>query len=236
MKTYINLRHILTVSAALFIGLAAGCSKQNAASSPKPAAPTLIEPGVGIGGVRGGMTAQEVIAELGEPAKTNGNRLVYSQWGLWVGLGKDDGSVVNLQCRDTFAGHTKEGIGIGSSQEEIIQACGKPHNQNSPKPGRVTLFYNKLRTRFFLKDGKVDGIMLMVGNPKKENQNRPNTAPPTNTTPQNGMSNNPGDAGDQDLPAADTAEQLKKLQSLYDQGQINKDEYEKKKKEIVDSL
>jgi hypothetical protein len=236
MKTHINLRHILTVSAALFIGLAAGCSKQNAAPSPKPAVPTLIEPGVGIGGVRGGMTAQEVIAELGEPAKTNGNRLVYSQWGLWVGLGKDDGSVVNLQCRDSFAGHTKEGIGIGSSQEEIIQAYGKPHNQNSPKAGRVTLFYGKLRTRFFLKDGKVDAIMLVLGNPKKGNQNRPATLSPTNTAPQNEMDNNPGNAADQDLSTADTAEELKKLQSLYDQGQISKDEYEKKKQEILDSL
>ena len=56
------------------------------------------------------------------------------------------------------------------------------------------------------------------------------------------MSNNPDDATDKDLQPedastqTDTAEQLKKLQSLYDQGQINKDEYEKKKKEIVDSL
>jgi hypothetical protein len=32
------------------------------------------------------------------------------------------------------------------------------------------------------------------------------------------------------------AERLKKLQSLFDQGLINKDEYEKKKKEIMDSL
>ena len=34
----------------------------------------------------------------------------------------------------------------------------------------------------------------------------------------------------------DPAERLKKLQSVYDQGLINKDEYEKKKKEIMDSL
>jgi hypothetical protein len=41
-------------------------------------------------------------------------------------------------------------------------------------------------------------------------------------------------AGSQNKP--DAAERLKKLQSLYDQGLINKDDYEKKKKEIVDSL
>jgi 3-keto-disaccharide hydrolase/Short C-terminal domain len=35
---------------------------------------------------------------------------------------------------------------------------------------------------------------------------------------------------------SDAAERLKKLQSLYDQGLINKDDFEKKKKEILDSL
>ena len=51
-------------------------------------------------------------------------------------------------------------------------------------------------------------------------------------------------AGDQQNAAGKTTStgkpdagvRLKKLQSLYDQGLINKDEYEKKKKEIVDSL
>lgn len=44
----------------------------------------------------------------------------------------------------------------------------------------------------------------------------------------------PSPAGNQAKPGA--GERLKKLQSLYDQGLINKDEYEKKKKEIMDSL
>ena len=242
MKTHININRIIAAGAVILMGLATSCSKQDRATHTKPSAPTLVEPGVGIGGVHGGMTAQEVIAELGAPSRTNGNRLVYSQWGLWVGLGKDDGNVVNLQCRDTFAGHTKEGIGIGSSRAEIIQAYGKPRAQKTPKPGQETLFYGKLRTRFFLKDDKLNGIMLMLANPKKGDQNRPNTASQTNTAPQNEMDNNPADAADQDLPATDTstktdtAEQLKKLQSVYDQGLINKDEYEKKKKEIIDSL
>lgn len=50
-------------------------------------------------------------------------------------------------------------------------------------------------------------------------------------------------AGADILPAPETpagkpdpAERLKKLESLYQQGLINKDEYEKKKKEIMDSL
>ena len=242
MKTHINTNRIIAACAVILIGLAAGCSKPDGATHTKQSPPTLVEPGVGVGGVHGGMTAQEVIAELGAPSRTNGNRLVYSQWGLWVGLGKDDGNVVNLQCRDTFAGHTKEGIGIGSSRAEIIQAYGKPRAQKTPKPGQETLVYGKLRTRFFLKDDKLDGIMLMVANPKKGNQQRQNTASQNNTTPQNGMSNNPDDATDKDLQPeddstqTDTAEQLKKLQSLYDQGQINKDEYEKKKKEIMDAL
>jgi len=37
-------------------------------------------------------------------------------------------------------------------------------------------------------------------------------------------------------PKSDLSERLKKLQSLYDQGLINKDDYDKKKKEIMDSL
>ena len=38
------------------------------------------------------------------------------------------------------------------------------------------------------------------------------------------------------MPKPDTAERLKKVKTLYDQGLISKEDYDKKVKEIMDSL
>ena len=144
------------IVAALLASLFAGCSK-------KPAVPTMpvwsssstivINPSVPIGSLRSGMTIQEVIAELGQPTRTNAAGLEFLGFGLFITPAKGE-----MTLFPPFAGHTKEGIGMGSSRADVVGAYGEPPVVTTPKPGFEMLRYNARGIWFQLHDGRVDWI------------------------------------------------------------------------------
>jgi hypothetical protein len=139
--------HTLTAFLVVAAVLVGGCSKRNESVS--------IGPGAAVGSVHSGMTIQQVIAELGQPDQTNDSALAYSHLGLMVAPG--DGDVVHrVTIVNPFAGRTKEGIGIGSSRADVIQAYGEPTIAKPGTPNYEFLRYSKLGLVFQLNDGKVD--------------------------------------------------------------------------------
>jgi hypothetical protein len=165
-ENYMNIQATVTallVAAAL---LAGGCSKRSAYGAWSSSESIVIEPGVAIGSVHSGMTIQQVIAELGQPDRTEDsafpeiNRaLEYTNYGLYVIPGK--GEVVHsVSVGPPFAGRTKEGIGMGASRADVIKAYGEPTAAKPIKPDFEVLRYEPLGVRFQLQDGKVDLIVV----------------------------------------------------------------------------
>jgi len=167
MNTQVTVTTLL-VAAAFFAG---GCSKQSAHGSWSSSESIVVEPGVAIGSVRSGMTTQQVIAELGQPDQTvvsaspeiNG-ALDYTNIGLSVIPG--GGVVRSVGVRPPFAGHTKEGIGMGASRSDVIKAYGEPTAAKLIQPDLEVLRYDSLGVRFQLQDGKVDLIVVTLKDTK----------------------------------------------------------------------
>src|SRR5208283_5854307 len=161
MNTQVTVTMLL-VAAAFFAG---GCSKQSAHGSWSSSESIVVEPGVAIGSVHSGMMIQQVIAELGRPDQTvvsaspeiNG-ALEYTNIGLSVIPG--GGVVRSVGVRPPFAGHTKEGIGMGASRADVIKAYGEPTAAKLIQPDSEVLRYDSLGVRFQLQDGKVDLIVV----------------------------------------------------------------------------
>jgi hypothetical protein len=127
--------------------LAGGCSKRSEA--------VAIEPGVAIGSVRSGMTIQQVIEKLGPPDQTNDSVLMYAQLGIQIAPGSR-GQVYRVTIAHPFAGHSKEGIGIGSSRPEVIRAYGDPTVAKPGTSGCEFLRYSGRGLVVQLHDGKAD--------------------------------------------------------------------------------
>ncbi len=136
----------------------------------------IIEALVGIGPVRFGMSKDQVIEHFGRPDKVmaEGTKLNYvSSKGLGFTVDSELGLQM-IQCWSdnwptelpfavtTFTGRTKEGIGIGATQEEIVAAYGQPDRTGTDSNKGViqNLDYDKLRTRFSLLEGKLRLMIL----------------------------------------------------------------------------
>jgi hypothetical protein len=167
--------HIITLLAAVAV-LAGGCSKRPAQSAWTSSASMVIDPGVAIGPVRSGMTMQQVIAELGEPDRKKDSVLEYLNLGFSV-IPSKEGFVHIVLCVDpagkegpftkAFAGHTKEGIGMGSSRAEVIRAYGEPTATEAidGKPGFEALRYRPLGLVFDLREARVDTMGVIFSSP-----------------------------------------------------------------------
>ena len=160
------------IIAALLVSLFTGCSKWPASGTLTSSASIVIEPGVSIGPVHSGMTMQQVVATLGKPDETeNGEVLKYMNLGFSV-LPAKGGLVGFVLCGSSsgvakpftksFAGHTKEGIGIGSSRADVISAYGEPTVTEPMRgnSGAETLKYKPLGLDFHIKDGVVSLIAV----------------------------------------------------------------------------
>lgn len=167
-KRDILLLSLLTLSLAAWMG----CGKK--AGEEEPREELIIEPLVGIGPVRFGMTNDQIIDHFGQPDRTFEGKVTKLNYvpsrGLNFAVDGELGlqeigcwSVGMLPSRiTTFTGQTKEGIGIGASEEEIIATYGQPDSTStvsSPIGIIQNLHYDKLRARFSLKEGK---LMSMV--------------------------------------------------------------------------
>ncbi|HTR41932.1 MAG TPA: sigma-70 family RNA polymerase sigma factor [Pseudomonadales bacterium] len=125
----------------------------------------LITPGVSVGKVKSGMTENDVIAAMGQPDRKQGEVLIYDQdFGFSVVCSRQK-KVGAIFCGGgvAFNGHTKEGIGIGSSQDDLVKALGQPTSSDASQ-GQIV--YQKLGLTFTMQDGKVFHIIVDLRKPK----------------------------------------------------------------------
>ena len=150
--------HILLIIAALLIPVIVGCSKPHTPGSWSPSSKIDLPPDISIDSLHSGMTVQEVIAALGQPSRTDATGLEFLSVGLFI---CPDTGEVTLIAPST--GHTKEGIGMGSSRADVIRAYGEPssdkigHNSGSEAE---FLGYSPSHMSFQLRDGKVDWMKI----------------------------------------------------------------------------
>lgn len=161
---------ILAVAATLAI---TGCSKKNSAVESKPETPEakavvpeaklpsamLIDPLAGVGKVRKGMRKAEVETELGSPDSKKGGIWAYKELGLWVLFDKS-GLMFNVHCRKSFTGHTKEGIGIGSTRAEVVKAFGDPSEAKPEGKAGENLWFASSEISMTLNHDKITEIVV----------------------------------------------------------------------------
>jgi hypothetical protein len=130
----------------------------------------LIEPGKAVGKVRGNMTIEEVIAELGRPDRRyNETTLQYLRFGFSV-VADREGLTRVVLCGDPsdkssaliklFSGRTKEGIGMGSSRDDLIAAYGPPSAVEPWGEDEEQIVYSSMGIGFILADDKVHHITV----------------------------------------------------------------------------
>lgn len=164
-------RNILLLS-LLILSLVAwmGCGKK--AGEEEPREELIIEPLVGIGPVRFGMSKDQIIDHFGQPDQIFEGQVTKLHYVPSRGLNFAVDGELGLQeigCWSegmlpsrvtTFAGKTKEGIGIGASEQEIVAAYGQPDRTSTDSRGVIqNLHYDKLNAKFSLKEDK---LMSMV--------------------------------------------------------------------------
>lgn len=136
-----------------------------------PGTENLLKPGESYGKLRLGMTTDEMVSVLGKPHDVFAGKIWrYPDRGFDVGCGKD-GRVISFTAGDfrknhpyitAFKGKTVAGIGMGSSEDDVVKAYGKPDVVTSPVPERRHLQYSQLHTMFTLVDGLVTEIKTSI--------------------------------------------------------------------------
>ncbi len=105
-----------------------------------PAPAHTIYPDKGVGPILFGMTRDEVRAIWGEPNDVDLVTPTASYFDHGVTLGFLKYGLVSYSCElqddshttfKTFTGKTVEGIGLGSTEEEVIAALGEPYERNN---------------------------------------------------------------------------------------------------------
>jgi len=136
----------------------------------------IIEPLVGIGPVQFGMSKDQIIEHFGQPDKVmaEGTKLNYvSSKGLGFTVDSELGLKMIQRWSDnwptelpfavtTFTGRTKEGIGIGATQEEIVAVYGQPDRTGTDSNKGViqNLDYYNLRIKFSIWQDKLISMTL----------------------------------------------------------------------------
>ena len=170
-------REILLLS-LLMVSLPALVSCGKKADEEEATEELIVEPLVGIGEVQFGMSKDEIIEHFGQPDKvhtqTKGTKLNYvASKGLGFEVDSELG-LQKIQCWSdtwpeqlpfavtTFAGRTEEGIGIGSTREQIVVAYGQPDRTGFDANKGVIegLDYDKLRINFSIWQDKVISMTL----------------------------------------------------------------------------
>jgi hypothetical protein len=149
----------------------------NGKSKPirKPNKLVRILPGIGLGKVRFGMSFSEVRKKLGPPDRKTGGIYEYTSLGFAVMPGPK-GRVAALMCgdgtcrtdagfslADVFKGVTNEGIKMGSTTEQVVEAYGVPNKKDSSKVNEVAFeeyHYTKLKMNFRFKDDRLIHLTL----------------------------------------------------------------------------
>ena len=133
----------------------------------------VITLGEGMGRAKFGMTKDEVANALGEPDEKKeirgGSMWTYDSRGFHLTFDQlDAGHLVSIACHmerryrsAEFTGATAEGIGIGSSQEDVLRAYGEPE-EDSVRDGLGAMRYFKLGMTVGIAKGKVADLQAQV--------------------------------------------------------------------------
>lgn len=140
----------------------------------------VIEPLVGMGEVRFGMTIEQVKGIFGEPQRMTGRACEYLDYGFAIVPGRD-GTVYSIMCGDAGVPdsplikkcrcRTDKGIGMGSNMLDIMSAYGRPSSTKRQPGNVVELKYNWINSQLSLRDNKV--VHMMFTKPKKSQQETP---------------------------------------------------------------
>ena len=147
------------------------CNKK--ADEEAPVGELIIEPLVGIGPVKFGVSKKEVIEHFGQPDNVHEGEVTKLSYVPSRGLSFAIHSELGLQeigCWSegmlpsrvtTFAGKTRESVGIGATQEQIVAAYGQPERTSTDSKGVIqNLHYDGLQARFSLKEAKLMSMTL----------------------------------------------------------------------------
>ena len=122
----------------------------------------VIELGQGYGPIRFGMSGEDLVAVVGEPQRKGPGTYEYLDLGYAVVLDRQ-GHVGAMMCGKRFSGLTPEGIGMGSTPEEVVSAYG--HTQSQSQTGLLTMSYRSLGAEFTFRDNKLVHIVLRPARP-----------------------------------------------------------------------
>jgi hypothetical protein len=124
--------------------------------------PTIIIPNVSVGPVKTHMTDAKLLATLGTPDKKSGKTASiweYTRYGFAVFTSPKgvalvmcgDSSGLGTPLSQAFTARTREGIGLGSTRDEIIRALGQPTlARPGNAEGQEELIYQSLGLTFHL--------------------------------------------------------------------------------------
>ena len=116
----------------------------------------LIQPKTGVANIRWGMTVEQIKDILGQPDGDTGQKLTYDEKGLTV-IFNDKIKVSSIIVKSSSY-KTQEGIGVGTTIEDVIATYGKPIKKNV----RDKLYYKDMEIIFNMVNGKVDNIMVLL--------------------------------------------------------------------------
>jgi len=168
------------LASALAIALSfSSCSKKSNSASLENGSPMVIEPNVAVGKIRVGMRAEDVLKLFGEPQRRTANAIEYTSLGFAV-MPSPDGIVEVVMCGDVtgvngplvkaFTGRTKEGIGLGSTREEVLKAYGQPTVEEKLRGNNESLRYDPLGIKFTLENGKVYHMIVRLRTDQQQQQ------------------------------------------------------------------
>lgn len=111
-----------------------------------------IRPGDGVGPIRLGMSLDEVRKAWGEPDNAVGNTYYnYYAHGVQLAIAPAQG-VHHIHCSpnsadasgfSTFAGTTPQGVGIGTTEAQVLRALGQPDQRTDSGMGALELVYRR---------------------------------------------------------------------------------------------
>jgi hypothetical protein len=171
------LRSPLTLRAgacvAALLALAGFANGQAPAVPEARTASWVIEPGKGVGPLRLGMSREEVRGAVGEP-KTTGPAWDYPSDAFAVSF-SSDGTVASIiagigspspdsesvpEYAYRFKARTPQGVGIGSTLEEVLAALGAPSTDRADGSGAEYLWYRESHLNVSLWHGHVYNIAI----------------------------------------------------------------------------